>query len=77
MAKQFDNYYISGNNDAYNAQNEDNVLVIKQEDLKQLNDPNCEHDLQPDDDEIGDTRAWMCSKCGRGVFLPKSVTKVT
>jgi len=56
-----------------------NYEVIRRDEIQPLNDPNCEHDmiLDPDGDEIGDTRAWVCSKCHRGVFLPKSVTAIT
>lgn len=65
--------------DNHNDQNEKNDLVIKQEDIKNLNDPNCKHpNMQRDEtDTIGDTVAWVCPDCGRGTFLPKSITKIT
>jgi hypothetical protein len=76
-----DNYFISGQNEDNNGDNENNggYTVIKPEDIKQLNDPNCKHlNMRRDDtDTIGDTVAWVCSDCGRGAFLPKSITKIT
>lgn len=68
-------------NDSYNESNGNNggYTVIKPEDIKQLNNPACTHSnmRRDDSDTIGDTVAWVCPDCGRGVFLPKSVTKIT
>lgn len=75
-------FFISNpNNDKHNDNNgnNDGYFVIKAEDIKQLNNPACEHkNMERDDsDTIGDTVAWVCPDCGRGAFLPKSVTKIT
>lgn len=63
----------------YNNKTQDvgnDELVIRREDLKPLFDPNCEHTFVLDDEEIGDTRAWVCSQCHRGTFLPKTVKRI-
>lgn len=75
-------FTISGGySDKHNGQNEQNdgTLVIKKEDLKQLNNPDCKHpNMQKDEsDKIGDTVAWKCPDCNRGAFLPNTVTKIT
>lgn len=57
-----------------NVGNDD--IVIRREDLKPLYDPNCEHDFVLDGEVIGDSRAWVCSKCHRGTFLPKTVKRI-
>jgi hypothetical protein len=71
---EFDNPLPNKDNQKYNVGPDD--VVIRRKDLEPLNDPNCEHALEPDDDEIGDSRAWICSKCQRGVFLPKTVKSI-
>lgn len=75
--KGFDGYYIKSDN-GNNVDNDANVEVIRKEDLKRINDPDCVHQLERDDsDVLGDQVAWVCRKCGRGTFLPKTVTKIT
>ncbi len=74
MADPFDNSKRKTDNPSNNVGPND--VVIRREDSKPLNDPNCDHNLEPDDDEIGDSRAWVCSKCHRGVFLPKTIERI-
>lgn len=57
-----------------NETNNEHDVVIRLEDIKPLNDPNCAHHFVKDSDEIGDKVAWVCTRCGRGTFLPKDVT---
>lgn len=59
-------------------QNEDNngyYEVIRRDEIVPLNDPQCEHSFKLDEsDTIGDTVAWVCTKCHLGTFLPKGVS---
>lgn len=71
---QFDNPKPMSDTNVNNV--EKNELVIRREDLKPLNDPNCEHSFVLDGELIGDTRAWICSKCHRGTFLPKTIQRI-
>lgn len=71
---QFDNPKPKSDTYKYNV--EKNEIVVRREDLKPLNDPNCEHDFVLDGEVIGTTRAWVCSKCHRGTFLPKTVKRI-
>lgn len=50
--------------------------VIRLKDVEPLNDPKCEHDMVLEGDKIGSARSWICNKCHRGVYLPKTVTKI-
>ena len=63
-------------NTSDNETNNEHDVVIRQEDIKPITDPNCAHHFVKDSDEIGNMVAWVCNKpkCGRGVFLPKGVT---
>lgn len=68
----------SGLNTSKNVNNEnENDIVIRLDELEPLNDPDCKHKFVRDPDTIGEFRAWKCSKCHRGVFLHKQVTKIT
>lgn len=60
-------------NSSNNANDETNI-VVRLDEIEPLNDVNCEHQLEQDDDTIGEYRAWKCSKCHRGVFLHKTIT---
>lgn len=64
--------------------NADNDVVVRRDEMERLNDPDCNHKNKDgstafikDSDTIGDQQAWKCTKCLRGTFLPKSVTKIT
>jgi hypothetical protein len=73
--EQIDNPRPKTHNSSNNV-GPDGTIVIRREDLKPLNDPNCEHSFVLDGEVIGDTRAWVCSKCHRGTFLPKTVKRI-
>lgn len=60
-------------NSSNNATDETEI-VIRLDEIEPLNDVNCEHHFEKDDDTIGEHRAWTCTKCHRGVFLHKSIT---
>lgn len=74
----FDSLFIYGDNDDNVGNHESNVEVIKREDLKRMNDPNCKHEniVRDDSDTIGDNVAWGCQDCGLGTFLPKTVKRI-
>lgn len=76
--KKFDNTPDTSDNLDNNAGNDDYHVVVRQENLKRLYDPNCKHEqmVRDDSDTIGDTVAWVCQECGRGTFLPKTVQKI-
>ena len=63
MSKDDDVAFTIGNvySDKHNGNN-DGLIVVKQEDIKQLNDPSCKHiNMQRDEsDTIGDRVAWKC-----------------
>lgn len=70
-----DNSGVSSNNTNNNVDT-NGAIVIRLDEIPPLNDPNCEHKLELDGEVIGNSRAWICIKCHRGVFLPKEVTKI-
>lgn len=76
MDPQIDNSPNNSENEA-NVNNDKNEIVIRLDEQAPLNDPDCKHKFSLDGDTIGDTRAWKCEKCHRGIFLPKHITKVT
>jgi hypothetical protein len=78
-SNNFDNGQVPFNNVDNNVGNDEWDVVIRKEDLKRLNDPNCTHKnvVRDDSDTIGDAVAWVCKGCGRGTFLPKHITKIT
>lgn len=48
--------------------------VIKLDEIKRINDPDCEHEFKEEpDDEFDGYTAWTCRKCGRGTYLPDGV----
>lgn len=79
----FDNSPSMGYNDTHtNDINErlvDNYLsrphIVKMDEQRPLNDPDCEHSLVKDDDDaIEETQAWICQKCGVGMITKNKNT---
>jgi len=68
-----DNSRPKTDNDKYNVQN----VVVRRDEMTRLNDPDCDHSIVKDSETIGDYQAWKCTKCHKGRFLPKSITKIT
>lgn len=65
---------MSIDNDNYSRDNLDNgnYEVYKIDEAETLIDPNCKHTFKRDEsDIIGDSVAWICSKCKRGTFIHK------
>jgi len=60
----------NNHNKNINVNNED-YEVFNMNNVEPLNAPDCNHHFVQDDDEIGDTRAWVCKHCLRGVFIQK------
>lgn len=57
----------------YNNTNDENVTIVKMDEQRPINEPECPHDdLVPDpDDSIGDAIFHGCAnpKCGRGWYI--------
>lgn len=62
---QSDNKSINGNDGEYE--------VIRLDNATPINDPDCKHFFIKDEDEIGDSVAWICKSCKRGAYFPKGV----
>lgn len=73
----FDTSDLTIDNNNSNEKNENDVIVIKQEELTPINNPECKHYFIKDNDELAEEnnmQSWICKKCKRGTFLPKDKT---
>jgi len=58
-----------------NNGNDDDAIVVDMAKQEPLNDPDCKHFFIKDEsDTIGDSQAWVCRGCKRGVFIPKHMS---
>jgi len=73
----FDTSGFTTDNNSINGKNENDVVIIKQEELTPINDPKCQHFFVKDKDDLAEEnnmQAWICQKCKRGTILPKHQT---